>query len=417
MTKPITAIGFKGMNNLPNAPGHFIDHDSKKIIPGIAMNVEVTDGGLLVRRGGFAKKITLAGVHSLWGGSVFLGVAAGVLYHIEGVTARAIGAVTGPPARLQYVEIDNLIYMSNPYWKGVYEVLTGTVRPWGVALPAAPSISMTTGDLPPGAYTLCYTQASGGRISGNGPLVQVSWEGGAQGIRLNNLPAGGQCWITHPNGQNLFLASVTSGVVTGQVPKAIPLPSLMVSPPPGFSDFCHAFGRIWGVYGKKVYYSGSFQYEWFRPANFFPFLEELVMVAPVNEGIFVNSLGSTWFLDGTEPGKMTVRRVGDGAIPGSLTMATMPGSVVGGGYEISRLLSAMPSPVWMSKTGFCVGTHTGHLVHLTESRLKVNPRAQGASLAQIKNGIPQILTSLHGVKVKDDVDADLDAVFANGQIF
>lgn len=397
MARPVTALGFRGMNNLEQAPGILLD-DAKRITPRIALNVEVADGGKLVRRKGYALEIALSGAHSLWAGSVMLVVANGILYRVDGDTALAIGTVAGPEAPVCYQELDNLIYMATPSWGAVYDLLNDEIRSWGLALPPAPAISIVDGDMPPGTYTLCYTAADtgGGRISGNGPLTRVSWEGGTQGIRLDNLPDGALCWITHPNGTDLYLANVESGVVTGQAPKITPLPSFGVSPPSGISHFAHAFGRIWGCQGRNLAYSDPFQYEWFRAQNFKPFLEDLVMVAPVNDGLFVNSEKSTWFLDGGDPAKMVLKRIGDGAVPGTLVYAEMPGAVVGGGYEMSRRLSQLPSPVWIGAHGYVIGTQTGHLVHLTESRLRMSVRSRGAGLFRVKQGVPQIIMAMSG---------------------
>jgi len=414
--KPIIIHGFRGMNNLPGIPAKMLD-DERRATPEVILNGEITDSGRIRKRSGYVLKKSLTEPHSLWSGSVMLCVAGGVLYQVDGELATSLGTVDGPVARVNYVEIDNLIYMGNPYWKGVYDLLTGSLRFWGVTPPGAPNLSLMSGDLPPGAYALCYTKTDDGRLSGNGPLVQVEWEGSKQGIRLNDLPTDGQCWITHPNGQELFLAQVEGGAVTGQVPQAVPLPSFTVAPPPGFTHFCHAFGRIWGVCGKKAYYSDPFQYEWFRTASFIPFLEDLVMVAPVTDGLFVNSMASTWFLEGATPEKMGLRRIGDGAVPGTLVYTQLPGAVVGGGYEISRRLSQLPSPVWVSKNGFVAGTHTGHLVHMTEARLNLNPRSAGAAFFQVKNGVPRIVVSMRGVPKKPEVDEGLNEIFANGQLF
>ena len=49
------------------------------------------------------------------------------LYHGEGVTATELCEVVGPRAPVSYVEINNVIYASNPYWKVAYAPLTGTV--------------------------------------------------------------------------------------------------------------------------------------------------------------------------------------------------------------------------------------------------------------------------------------------------
>jgi hypothetical protein len=413
MPRSVVALGFRGMNNLEQAPGILLD-DAKRITPKIALNVEVLDGGKLVRREGYSLHIPLSGAHSLWAGSVMLVVAAGILYRVEGSTTLPLGAVSGPKATVCYAELDNLIYMATPSWAAVYDFLGGQVRDWGVSLPPAPAITIEAGEMPPGTYSICYTRMDGTRISGNGPIVQVSWEGGPQGIRLNNLPADGQCWVTHPNGTDLFLAEVDSGVIVA--PTVIPLPSFQVYPPAGISHFSHAHGRIWGCAGKKLIFSDPFQYEWFRTPNFKSFLEDLVMVAPVTEGLFVSSLDSTWFLDGTEPAKMVLKRIGDGAIPGTLVYAELPGAIVGGGYEMSRRLSQLPAPVWIGKHGVVIGTQTGHLVHLTQSRMRMTIRSQGGSLFRVKRGIPQIISVLNGPLLTEEYEPEI-SVFENGKLF
>jgi hypothetical protein len=96
-------------------------------------------------------------------------------------------------------------------------------------------------------------------------------------------------------------------------------------------------------------------------------------------------------------------------------MAQMSGPSVGGGYEISRKLTQMPSPVWMTKQGIVVGTHTGHVVHLTESKVRVNSRTRGAALYRVQNGIPQVLMSLYGESW--GADETLLRIFEENKLF
>ena len=476
--EPVTAYGFKGMNNLPEFAAKLLDKE-RQISPQVVLNADVTDGGVLQARAGYVLAQALTNCHSVAGEesglSVMLcvadlfkfktpvmsfvlssdptcpllyfygiadGIAVGVVFsadysvqkgaiygplpgfgpkvsklcHITGGVVTELCEVTGPRAEVSYVEINNVIYASNPYWKATYDLLAGTVSSWGVPLPPAPDIALAAGDLPPGTYSLCYTNVIGNRLGGNGPLVRIRWEGGQQGIQLKNLPAGAFCWITQPNGEKLFLAPVTGGVVSGQSPWMKPLPSFMVQPPPGFTHFVYAFGRIWGGLGKKVYYSDPSQYEWFRPANFVTFLEDVVLVAPVTGGLFVSSLTNTWFLEGTDPFKMKSNRVGNGAIPGTLAMVQVAANIAGGAQtsDIFAQLSKMPTPVWMSPTGFVVGSHGGNLTYLTENRMNIQPRTQGAGLYRMVNGIPQVISSLYGLS--EGVD-DLEPIFTRGRIY
>jgi hypothetical protein len=112
---------------------------------------------------------------------------------------------------------------------------------------------------------------------------------------------------------------------------------------------------------------------------------------------------------------MVLKRIGDGAVPGTLVYAEMPGAVVGGGYEMSRRLSQLPSPVWIGQHGYVIGTQTGHLVHLTASRLRMSVREQGGSLFRVKKGVPQIVTVLRG-QLLDEEPID-SSVFESGKLF
>ena len=167
---------------------------------------------------------------------------------------------------------------------------------------------------------------------------------------------------------------------------------------------------------RQVFYSDPGQYEWFRPANYLPFLEDVVLIAPTTSGLFINSLSNTWFLEGTDPAKMESRRTGNGAVPGTLTMVSVPANIAGGAQtsDLFAQMSKMPTPVWMSPTGFVVGTHGGNLTYLTENRMNIQPRTQGASLYRIVNGIPQVISSLHGLP--EGVDS-LEEFFTRGRIY
>ena len=75
----------------------------------------------------------------------------------------------------------------------------------------------------------------------------------------------------------------------------------------------------------------------------------------------------------------------------------------------------MPTPVWRSPQGWVVGTHGGHLTLITERRLKVSARQQGASFFRTQEGIPQIITSLWGVA--QGQDEETHDIFENGYLF
>lgn len=391
-TPKITGYGFNGMSNVRRTVAYLLD-ELRRLTPQVVLNAEVHDDGVVKRRRGYRKIISLERVHSLWAGSIMLAVAQGVLYRIEGETALALGEVGGPPeAPMEYAEAQGRVFMSNGHWCGILDVQRNSLDSWGLPLPPAPDPALTDGNLPPGSYKVCYTYfREPDRISGNGPIAEIAWDGGKAGIKLRNLPSGALVWATQPNGSELFLASVDGGVIS-EAYYTQPLLSFGVTPPPPLKALALAHGRLWGAVGGKLYYSEEFHYEWFRPENFFPFPEEIVLVAPVNSGLFVNSLSSTWFVAGTVPGRMKAEKVGWGALPGACATVLVEGS----GYEISRRFGRTPTPAWATRTGIVVGTHTGNLVHLTDGRLVIPPRSRGAALYLENGGQPLALFSLRG---------------------
>jgi hypothetical protein len=313
---------------------------------------------------------------------------------------------------MEFVEQGGLVYLSNGYWARVYDVAAGTVRAWGLSLPPAPRLDLVEGDLPPGAYSVCFTRYADGRLGGNGQVSRISFTGGAKGIRLINLPADCLAWITQPNGGAFFLATVGAGGAITSPYYAQPLPTLSVMPPPALTCLFAFAGRLWGASGKKLYYSEEFQFENFKLANTFPFPEDIVLAAPFNEGVYVNSMDKTWLLKGADPAKMGLELAGIGAIPGTLVYVR----VEGGGYEISKKLSQLPSPAWMSPTGIVLGTQTGHIVYLTENRLRCNTKPKGAACHWMLDGKPHTVFTLHGAPGQV-VDASLQEIFSRGRIF
>lgn len=419
MAKELTAYGFRGMSNRPSPVSIWTDREGR-LTPEIIVNADVLDDGVITKRQGQTLLTSLDNAHSLWAGTKMFCVADGdaydgSLWRIDGSSATEVCEVTGAAARVSYVELNGLVYMGNANWSCVYDLDTDTVRDWGVSIPDAPSVSIVDGDLPPGTYVLTYTNSYTGveysLLGGNGPFVKIILEGDSRGIQLNNLPSGGLAWITHPNGGKLFLASVSSDVISRQAPEMQPLPTMGVQPPPGFRFFTYAFGRIWGIVGSNLYYSDPNQYEWFRASNFLPFTDELIMLVPVDNGMFVHSLKNTWFLAGNVPGEMSLHHVGYGAIPGAMAYA----SIQGGGYELSQKLTQQKTAVWLTAKGFVAGTDTGHLVYLTDDRIKFVGREQGACLAVTRDGVSRILASLWGdpIDYEDDV---LEEIFTNKKL-
>jgi len=419
--KPVTALGFRGMNNLPTPPSPMVDRE-KRITPHFNLNCDVQDSGVVLPSNGYQTYLSLADLHSLAGEemglSVMLGIINGVLTLIEpdGMILTPLCSV-GPKSAMNYAEVNNRIYFSSRFFNGVYDLISATVGPWGIPPPGVrPSVSLCPGNMPPGKYDLCYTRLTPFGMSGNGPICQVEFQDQAAGLQLNNMESDFVAWISQVNGGLMFLSGVDSQITT-QVPRLNPLRSLNIIPPPPFVHFTFAHGRFWGVIGRNLYYSEPNEFGdfgWFSRKTI-PFLENLVMVAWVTEGLYVHSRTSTWFLAGTNPAKMNISRIGDGAIPGTLVYAMVRGAVTALDGLLRPEGPRMPLPVWRSPTGFVVGSHGGTLSHLTVDHLKLSARQFGASLFRWQKGVPQILTTVRGAS--QNLDPETETIFEQGKLF
>jgi hypothetical protein len=415
------------MNNLPQPPDPLVDREGR-ITPHFLVNCDAHDTGVLKEAQGYKLNAPFADIHSIAGEeselSVMLGVINGVLTRIEPESGLITPLCSvGPKSRMNYVQVTNWIYFSSRFFNGIYDTISGQIRPWGLPPPGMPpDVSLCAGDMPPGKYDLCYTRISADGLSqsGNGPIRQIEFEDQAAGLQLNNLEGDFQVWITQVNGGPMFQAEINSqGQVTNQVPDFNPLRTLNIIPPPQFRHFTFDHGRIWGVMGRNLYYSEPNEYGdfgWFS-RKYIPFLEDLVLVASFTGGLYVNSRNLTWVLRGTEPDKFKIESVGIGAIPGTLCLAQIPAKMASGAVPTQEFaeFSMMPTPVWRNRTGFVIGTHGGHLILVTERRLKLSDRQYGASLWRWNDGIPQVITTARGPT--QNPDAETEEILAMGALF
>ncbi len=399
MAKAITIHGFYGMSNVKQTGLLFDEY--RRTMPYVVFNADVWPDGRVTARQGYRKVLSLTNCHSMWhDGQIWLCVADNAdgyqaLFQIvgQGERTREITTVEGPPnVPMYYARVENTVYLSNGYWRKCLSWPEMTVSDWGVSLPAQPKVSIVDGNLPAGFYRVCYTRHDGQRHGGAGPLSVLGWDGDNGGLQLHNLPEDVAVWVTLTNGEQLFLAEPDDDGVIADLDQITmtPLATLGIGEVPYLLNLAYAHGRIWGTEGPRLWFSEPFAPQWFRHYEIFE--EDLVMVAPILSGVFVSSRHHTWLIDGLVPAEWKIQRVGDGAIPGTLVY----GQFEGGGYELSRAMSQLPMPCWLGRQGVVVGTNAGHLVHVTENRVRMNERERGAAMARQINGVSQVVITSMG---------------------
>jgi len=408
---PINA--FSGMNNLVS------QFYAKKGVasPRVILNADVTRGGQVSKRSGLTELLSLPNAHSLWAcPTCMLCASNGVLYDVSTHTATSIATISGSKTEpLSYVLVENSVYISNPYWSGVYNLTSRDIGSWGIDLPSGPVLITTDGGLPAGTYHVVFTSVSGGNLSGNGPVSSITLSD-TGGIQIVGKPADTIVWATDQNGIHFNYVGDVNTIV--EIPTVEPLPSFMCCPPPNMQCLAYAFGRVWGGYGNELHYSEPYQPGWFKPtSNIFTFDSKITLIAPVATGLFVGMSDSTIFLMGTEPDKMAQIDAGAGSIRGTLAYANnLPelGDVLGTPEK-----GFVDVPLWRTSDGIVVGNVSGKLYNLTKNKLKMGVPVMGASLYRQKDGEFQFLTSADSGNASSGAgssDSVLTAIVKNGKL-
>jgi len=328
----------------------------------------------------------------------------------------SVGVIGDRGEPISYIEIEDKVYFSNRYCKGVFTPSSNTISEWGITPPPGPMVITGAGSLALGVYNVTMTNVVGDEISGTGPITSIEVTAEGCGIQVLNRPAGAIVWCTDANEYIFYRIGAVNKV--SEIPTVEPCPSLLCSPPPMLENLCYAFGRLWGSSGKTIYYSQPFKYSWFRmSSNRFEFESEVTLLAKVSTGLFIGMKDKTRFLEGTEPEKMQQIDAGAGSVHGTLAycnnvpyLADIMGTQEKGYVDV---------PIWVTAEGIVVGNGNGRLFNLTKNRLRFGTPERGASLYRNQDGVFQYLSSFKqgasgsGAGFSDEATCE---VFRNGTL-
>lgn len=390
----VTFTGFAGLRN---------DVSAERFTPAdleVATNVDLDNTGKLLSRDGYLKKIN-AVVHSLWAhGDVCLYVQGSSLKRLNSDLTSSVTVRSDLTAGLtmSYDEVDNKVYYSNGTQTGIYT--SNGSRSWGIVPPVfQPLAAPAYGDMADGTYQYALTYIrEDGQESGTGIADKIDITTGA--ITFSDIPVSSDPTVTHKviylseaNGEVLYRALVlvnttTSIYYNGGILRT-PLETQYMQQAPAGHLVRYGHSRMWVAQGSFLFYSKAFGYELFDLRDYFGFTEQITMIAPVQDGIYIGTEDATYFINGTNPSEMTLQTKYDvGVVLGTLV------------YVPSKEIKALDNvseevvPVWTTHTGIVTGISSGNVFNLTADRYSLDKTNQGAALYRDNNGISQYLTVL-----------------------
>ncbi|MBF0608988.1 MAG: hypothetical protein SFH39_00770 [Candidatus Magnetobacterium sp. LHC-1] len=327
--KSISVKSFKGLVNRRSAERLELGDLTE------AVNVVIDDGGQVRRRRGYKRLLSGAGIHSIGGGPECILYRHGTgLYLFDMATGNGSLLRNGIATlhRMWYLPLLDRVYYSDGAVTGC--VQNGIDRTWGLAPPSGVFVGSTSGNLKYGRYHVCLTyQAVGGQVSGSCPPVHVDVvDGGGVVVtypastdpRVNGI----NIWLTTPNGSTLFHVATVSNVAgtfvyrgsATELYRSLATGNCYPAPPGQLLEFYR--GRVYIASGNVVYYSLPNSYELFRiGSDYLPFDSDVTMLAAVDDGLYVATASTVYFLQGNEPPMMVLSMDKGGAVYGTQSVA------------------------------------------------------------------------------------------------
>lgn len=147
--------------------------------------------------------------------------------------------------------------------------------------------------------------------------------------------------------------------------------------PPAAAEIAYYMGRIYLAAGRYLWSTELWLYDYIdRTKNFLQFEEDITMLAPMGDGLFVGTEANLWFLKGTQSTGLVRSNVLEcGTIRGSLV--TVPAANVHPGARNGPYAEGMAA-VFLTQQGICAGFDGGEVYDLTRGRVEF-PAAQNAA--------------------------------------
>lgn len=310
---------FKGLNNVSDPLRLGLGWMSQ------ADNLNITDTGAIEKRAGFTPD-QLGNFTS-----AYATIDQQRLYLVDGLALKTYEGTTlatlSSSTTVQWTEINDQVYFSNGVDCGIIQP-DNSVTEWRWPVPTAPTVSLATGTLASGIYSVCCTYVlADGRETGPSDPVTITLVDG-QALTITDIPhapgTSTRVYIAPANSSVFQLAAKTTGAAAtwnfSNDALGIDLTTDGLDPlPTGVSCIQMFRGRVYAaqyipsVGQTVVWYSQPLGFHLFRlNTDFFMVQGEVTMLAPTDTALIVGTTDKVMAYDGEK-----ITELADyGVIPG-----------------------------------------------------------------------------------------------------
>jgi hypothetical protein len=376
-----------------------------------AVNVDFDVYGNFHSRDGFTKLGSLTDAHSLFGardqsfGLYMQGSNLKRMVVADDGTPLSATIMSGltPSDRMSFFEHADEVFFTNGHELGV--VTRTGCRLLGVPDPAALSVIpvAAVGTIQPGLYSLaCSYLLASGEESGLSPMVNVTLDTqGGFSVYLPTPPAGvvkARIYCTPTNGDVLYQVAELTTFGMQQLLELQPTKTAdnqFLHRTPAGSIVRAWHGRLLVAVGNTVVFSQPFRYGLTDPrSDFINFNTEVVMIEPVDGGVYVGTNEAVYFLAGTGPGDFTQALACTNA-PTPYASTLVHGAVLP--PKIAQGVDGLVA-LWLGRLGYSLGLPSG-LVHDVQSdRIALPIYDSGSLVAYSKDGVKQVLSIVESTR-------------------
>lgn len=382
-------------------------------------NIDIDTEGNVGRRGGYVKKLTGEGYHSLYEserGWLMLCHKSELGIYNTATNALDVLVTLDENFLTSYTEMNGNLYYVNPGSKGMIRKDEVMVRTLGVPLPeVTPGFAVVAnGGLAAGTYGITYTIVdNAGEESPLGPLMVLDLpSGGAiQGTMFTLYPnTKYRIYMTSADGVELyqvteFDADVVSITISTFVEGRRPDTQFLSRLPFGYIIRAHG-SRLYVATNDFVFFSEPFLPHLTNEANgFLPTTGFTTMVQPVEGGIYIGDQTGVRFYKGEDPEAFEVMEVSSEVVVFG-TAILVPGE-----HLPVKLGKGESAAVWLTQSGYQIGLPSGELVRLHSDQVQLPRYVQGCAAFFSQDGRKQIVTPVNS-NVLADASVALDSTIS-----